>query len=255
MLGFEADPADDATPLCMQPSKLCMQPWEERRKRSMRQTITVALAIVATLALCAFVVADKGPDSPMVLPSMSSVFHAADSVTRQQHAPPNQEEELTCTAERKDATIAMKLLVDLRQMGAQHAMVLSATKEKNLTIDSLPPCKGKAVQCFIPPPCLAAMAGIVLSGTLLLEVFLIILAPLGFAAESVVVASSVAAAWQSTIGDVESGSLFAMLQHIGGTGAAGVLEVFTIGLAVDGAVAAAAGALCVMLPKTLGDRR
>ncbi|KAG0149922.1 hypothetical protein CROQUDRAFT_130915 [Cronartium quercuum f. sp. fusiforme G11] len=69
------------------------------------------------------------------------------------------------------------------------------------------------------------------------------LAAMGWSASGVV-AGSTAAAWQSSIGAVASGSLFASLQSLGATGAATLQAVAGIG----GALAATASGASRMIP-------
>merc|ERR1719220_1571252 len=66
----------------------------------------------------------------------------------------------------------------------------------------------------VPPKCLLAMA---VGGGAVAASSGLALAALGFAEEGVE-AASLAALWQSSLGDVEAGSIFARLQSIGAKG-------------------------------------
>jgi len=148
-----------------------------------------------------------------------------------------------CQAELENDRIAKKLIIEAVQ---RRTSMLYANKvlSESITTNVSTSCDGKDGYCYvIKPTCLFQALLVLFAGTLLLSAFLLILGPLGFTAE-VVVAGSAAAAWQATIGDVEAWSLYAILQHIAMSGAAGVLEVFTLGLAVDGTLAVGMASFC-----------
>jgi len=87
----------------------------------------------------------------------------------------------------------------------------------------------------IPPKCLLAMA---VGGGAVASASGLGLAALGFASEGVE-AGSLAALWQSALGDVESGSLFARLQSLGAKGLS-TAEKFK----VTGVVASVSACMC-----------
>lgn len=147
-----------------------------------------------------------------------------------------------CQAELKNDRIAKNLILEAVQRRASMLYARSALISESMTNVSSS-CDGKDGCYVIKPTCLFQALLVLFAGTLLLSAFLLILGPLGFTAEGVV-AGSAAAAWQATIGDVEAWSLYAILQHIAMSGAAGVLEVFTLGLAVDGTLAVGMASFC-----------
>ena len=145
-----------------------------------------------------------------------------------------------CQVELENDRIAKKLIFE----AVQRRTMLDAKEVLSESMTNVSTsCDGKDGCYVIKPTCLFQALLVLFAGTLLLSAFLLILGPLGFTAEGVM-AGSVAAAWQATIGDVEAWSLFAILQHIAMSGAAGVLEVFTLGLAVDGTLAVGIASFC-----------
>ena len=149
-----------------------------------------------------------------------------------------------CQAELKSYRIAKQLIIEAVQQ--RFTTAANEVLMTNSSSDTLGPasCAGKDGCYVIKPTCLFQALIILFNGTLLLSAFLLILGPLGFTAEGVM-AGSVAAAWEAAIGDVEAWSLFAILQHIASAGGgAGVIEVFTLGLAVDGALAVGMASFC-----------
>ena len=116
-----------------------------------------------------------------------------------------------------------------------------------------PPANGSFV---IPPACLYEVLGVTLSGTALLAATIIIVPALGFEAGGIE-AESAAAAWQSTMGNVEKESLFSLLQSLAARGQ--LLKVLEFGLPVVGNIAVASAAFCAELDKiedaTMGAAR
>ncbi|RVD89741.1 uncharacterized protein DFL_000734 [Arthrobotrys flagrans] len=85
-----------------------------------------------------------------------------------------------------------------------------------------------------------AIGGIVVGGTLALTAILspLILPVIGFSSAGVG-AGSIAAGWQSAIGIIEAGSLFALCQSAGAGGAAGAAAITAVALSGTGTVVAA----------------